>query len=104
VKRLAPLLLLGLLLPNAPAAEPKRDQYASHYLRAESEKMSPIRPFNIVNINQAKIDLVDQSSRLECMSRALVHHAPPCGALQLSIENGGKLVQRVRIPRAPGTQ
>jgi hypothetical protein len=80
------------------------DQNASHQLCANGKEMSPVLPFDLPDVHQPQIGLMDEGSSLESISGPFTCHAAACRRMQLLIDERHQLPQRFFVAPAPSLQ
>ena len=80
------------------------DKNAAHRLGSDTEELSTIGPVDVSLIDEADVDLVDQSSRLKCVVGPLVSRIAPRQSPKLLVNKRHQLVECVLMPLAPSSQ
>ena len=79
-------------------------QDAPHDPRRHGEKVPPVLPVDLVNVEQSEIRLIDERRRLQCMVRTLLRHVAPRQAPQLLVDQRHQLVQGGCVASPPCEQ
>ena len=66
--------------------------------------MSPVLPFDLPDVHQPQIGLMDEGSSLESMSGPFTGHAATCRGMELLIDERHQLLQRFFVASAPSLQ
>jgi len=74
---------------------------ASHQLRGNTKKMSPVLPLGRLLMEKTQIGLVNECAALKCVVGAFPPEVVTCDAAQLRINQGNQLFMSVLIPLSP---
>jgi hypothetical protein len=77
------------------------DQYPSHRLRRDPEKVRPVLPVHFALIDQFQIRLIDKSRRLKRVTDPFAPQEARRLPVQLGMNDGHKLIESVFLPQAP---
>src|SRR5262249_14229881 len=77
------------------------DEHAPHRARSHGKKVRAILPLNLVDVDQPKVSLVYERSRLECVTRSLVLHVPTRQTAQLVVHERQQLVEGRLVSLGP---
>ena len=80
------------------------DQHATHHLGGESEELVAVVEGEAGSVDQAQVDLVNESGGLEGNPGAFQRHPLLGKAAEFGVDQGNEAVQRVLIAASPGLQ